>query len=298
MTSRQIEIFIRLAGNLSFAKTAEELYTTQPTITRELRNLENEIGVALFKRDRHNVEITPAGASFLVEAKRIHVSMQRAVAIAREDQATFEEHLHIGFCHEASVTELWKALREFHVRYPKVRIRLVSDSLSKLQRLFEEGNLDVVFGMKAHLTPGKKDGFSLLYRGFWVAVLANDHPLSGKQELRFEDLNGHTILAWNPVEYPQRQDKSFEMLRTVCPDCKYNYFNNLTEMGVMAKAGFGISILPQYSVHPSREYRIIPLVFPSETGSQGEMDYYAMWHKNRPQSHAVELVEIMNGYYQ
>lgn len=297
MTSRQIEIFIRLADNLNFAKTAQELFTTQPTITRELRNLENEIGVALFKRDRHNVEITPAGASFLVEAKRIHVSMQRAVSIAREDQATFDEHLHIGYCHEASVTELWKALREFHTHYPKVRIRLVSDSLSKLQRLFEDGNLDVVFGMKAHLSPGRKDGFRLLYHGFWVAVLACDHPLAGKRELHFEDLNGHTILAWNPMEYPQQQDKSFEMLRTVCPDCKYNYFNNLSEMEVMAKAGFGISILPQYSVLPSREYRIIPLSFPTENGNQGELDYYAMWHKNRPQSHAGEFVDIMNEFY-
>ena len=118
MTSRQIEIFIRLASNLNFAKTAEDLFTTQPTITRELRNLENEIGVALFKRDRHNVEITPAGASFLVEARRIHVSMQRAVSMAREDQEKFQENLHIGFCHQASVTELWKALREFHTQFP------------------------------------------------------------------------------------------------------------------------------------------------------------------------------------
>ena len=297
MTSRQIEIFIRLAGNLSFARTAEELFTTQPTITRELRNLEEEIGVTLFKRDRHNVEITPAGAAFLVEAKRIHVSMQRAVSIAREDQATFEESLHIGFCHEASVTELWKALREFHRQFPRVRISLVSDSLSKLQRLFEEGNLDVVFGMKAHLTPGKKDGFRLLYHGFWIAVLANDHPLAGKGELHFEDLNGHTILAWNPMEYPQRKDDSFEMLRSICPDCKYNYFNNLQEMAVMAKAGFGISILPQYSILPSREYRIIPLAFPTENGQREDMAYYAMWHKNRPQSHAGEFVEIMNGFY-
>lgn len=297
MTTRQIEIFIRLAGNLSFAKTAEDLFTTQPTITREVRNLENEIGVTLFKRDRHNVELTSAGAAFLVEAKRIHVSMQRAVAIAREDQAAFEESLQIGFCHEASVTELWRALREFHIQYPRVRIRLVSDSLSKLQRLFEEGNLDVVFGMKAHLTPGKKDGFRLLYRGFWVAVLANDHPLADKKELCFEDLNGHTILAWNPMEYPQPKDESFEMLRITCPDCKYNYFNNLTEMEVMAKAGFGISILPQYSILPSRDYRIIPLAFPMGSVDSEKMDYYAMWHRNRPQSHAGEFVEIMSKYY-
>lgn len=297
MTSRQIEIFILLAGNLSFAKTAEDLFTTQPTITRELRSLENEIGVVLFKRDRHNVELTPAGASFLVEAKRIHVSLKRAVSIAREDQATFEEYLHIGFCHQSSVTELWKALREFHALYPKVRIRLVSDSLPKLQRIFEEGNLDVVYGMKTHLTPGKKDGFSRLYHGFWVAVLANDHPLAARQEICFSDLNGHTILAWNPMEYPQMKEDSFEMLRTTCPDCKYNYFNNLQEMEVMAKAGFGVAILPQYSIAPSRDYRIIPLIIPNEGKDQAEMDYYVMWHKNRPQSHAAEFVEIMNGYY-
>ena len=297
MTSRQIEIFIRLASNLNFAKTAEDLFTTQPTITRELRNLENEIGVALFKRDRHNVEITPAGASFLVEARRIHVSMQRAVSMAREDQEKFQENLHIGFCHQASVTELWKALREFHTQFPKVRLRLISDSLAKLQRMFEEGNLDIVFGMKAHLTPGKKDGLSRLYRGFWVAVLANDHPLAHKRELRFEDLNGHTLLAWNPVEYPQLKDEFYEILRSTCPDCKYNYFNNIQEMEVMAKAGFGISILPQYSILPSREYRIIPLAFSPEREDQEKMDYYVMWHKNRPQSHTEEFVQIMNSFY-
>lgn len=297
MTNRQIEIFIRLANNLSFAKTAEELYTTQPTITRELRNMENEIGVTLFKRDRHNVELTPAGASFIVEAKRIHVAMQRAISMAREDQERFQENLSIGFCSQASVTELWKAMREFHSLYPKVRVRLVSDGLTKLQRLFEEGNLDVVFGMKTCLTPGKKDGFSPLYKGFWVGVLANDHPLAQKQELRFEDLNGHTILSCNPTEHPQLQGDFYDLPRDKCPDCKYNYFNNMQEMEVMIKAGFGVSILPQYSILPSKEYRIIPLALSPQANNNDKMDYYVMWHKNRKSGHAEEFVEIVKKYY-
>ena len=298
MTSRQIEIFIRLADNLNFAKTAEDLFTTQPTITRELRNLEDEIGVSLFKRDRHNVEITPAGASFLVEARQIHFSMKRAMSIAREDHEKYEENLRIGFCHQASVTEMWRAMREFHALFPKIRIQLASASLSILQRMFEEGSLDIVFGMKTHLTPGKKDGFRLLYKGFCVAVLANDHSLAHKQEIRFEDLNGHTLLAWNPMEYPQMKNEFNEALKTACPDCKFNYCNNFQEMEVSAKAGFGVAILPQYSILPSKEYRMIPLSISPNDASQEKLDYYAMWHKNRRQCHAEDFVEIMTRYYQ
>ena len=64
MTNKQIEIFLRLADNLNFAKTARELYTTQPTVTREIKSLEEEIHVRLFKRDKHSVELTPAGMAF------------------------------------------------------------------------------------------------------------------------------------------------------------------------------------------------------------------------------------------
>ena len=298
MTSRQIEIFIRLAENLSFAKTAEDLFTTQPTISRELQNLENEIGVALFKRDRHNVKITPAGASFLTEAKQIHFSVKRAVSMVREDHARYEDNLRIGFCHQASVTELWRAMRDFHALFPKIRVQVVSDSLSILQRMFEEESLDIVYGMKTHLTPGKNDGFRLLYKGFYVAVLANDHALANMPEVRLEDLNGHTLLAWNPMEYPQMKNEFNDAIKIALPDCTFNYFNNLSEMEVMAKAGFGVAILPQYSIQPSKEFRMIPLSIPVDEISQKKIDYYAMWHKNRKQCHAEDFVEIMQGYYQ
>lgn len=68
MNFQQIESFIQVADNLSFSKAAEQMYLSIPTISRNIRLLEEEIGVALFVRDKHKVLLTPAGQSFYVDA--------------------------------------------------------------------------------------------------------------------------------------------------------------------------------------------------------------------------------------
>ena len=79
MTNKQIEILLRLADKLKFAKTARELYTTRPRVTREIKSLEEEIHVRLFKRDKHSVELTPAGMAFQQEMLLIWSGLNNAV---------------------------------------------------------------------------------------------------------------------------------------------------------------------------------------------------------------------------
>lgn len=296
MTSRQIEIFLRLANNLNFAKTANELYTTQPTVTREIKSLEEEINVRLFKRDTHNVELTPAGTAFQQEMQLLLPSLNNAVVKARESQEKFQSSLSIGFCHESSVMEMWKAMREFGRRYSNIKIKVTAASLSMLQDRFERRQLDIVFGMKDSLRPGKGDGFDMLYRGYWCVVMASDHPLANLEAAQMSDLNGHTLIIGEIMKNPGIVDEFYKTLRRECPDCKYTYCHDMQAVRMLVHAGFGVGAFPQYSISPMEDCRIIPLNIHLKDPTV--IDYYVMWHKDKPELHAKQFVDIMQELYQ
>lgn len=294
MTTKQIEVFLRLANTLSFARTAEELFTTQPCVSRIIQSLENEIHVKLFLRDKHHVELTPAGQALQKELTQINRDISDAVNRAQARAARFESQLTVGFCHEASVSNLWQAMRSFSVRYPTVYVRPKSTSLRKLQSGFERGSLDLVFGMKSELCPGPEDILQRLYRGYWVAVMGDNYPLSGCNTLRLSDLNGHTLLRWEDPDHPLQVLELCKRLRTDCPDSKYTYFSDMQELRMATRAGYGVTIIPQYSIPAAPGQRMIPLIHEGQTG---DIDYMVMRHRRDTGNHAREFVEIMRGYY-
>lgn len=295
MTNKQIEIFLRLADNLNFAKTARELYTTQPTVTREIKSLEEEIHVRLFKRDKHSVELTPAGMAFQQEMLLIWSGLNNAVVKAQESQEKFQSSLSIGFCHESSVTEMWRIMRQFGKLYPNIKLKITAASLSMLQDRFERKQLDIVFGMKESLKPGRGDGFELLYKGYWCVVVASDHPLADLRTVEMSDLNAHTLIVGEQAKNPLLVNDFYKTLQRECPDCKYTYCYDMQEVTMLIRAGFGMGIFPQYSVSPMESCHIIPLNIHLKDSSA--IDYYAMWHKDRPELHAGQFVAMMQSLY-
>ena len=294
MTTKQMEVFLRLANTLSFARTAEELFTTQPCVSRIIQSLENEIHVTLFLRDKHHVSLTPAGQTLQKELTRIYREITEAVDRTQVRASQFETQLTVGFCHEASVPNLWKAMREFSARFPAVCVRLKSASLLKLQEGFEQEELDIVFGMKSELRPGKNDISQRLYRGYWVAIMGDNYPLSRWERLRPEELNGHTILRWEEPNHPIHVLELYEHLRVCCPDSKFTYFSRMQELSMAARAGYGVAVVPQYSIAPAQGQRMVPMAVAEETG---EIDYMVMRHKKDTGAHAKEFVEIMRTYH-
>jgi len=296
MTLRQIECFLRLANNLSFARTAEELFTTQPTVSREIQAIETEMGVQLFKRTRRSVELTPAGAMLRQDLQAPYNGIQNAILKARNVQTRFQSRLRIGFCNTASVQRLPAAIRTYKAEYPDVQIQVFSRSLSSLNELFASGQLDIVFGMKSALFPGEGDGFRLLYRGVLCAVVPADHELAGESLLTPEKLGSHTLLVQESSGIPTLMGQFYAAIRNRCPDCRFLYSSSINEIEMLLLSGIGITITPQYSLPPSEHYRMIPFEAATSVNTD-EIDYYSMWHRDRNHHNAETFVAKITQLY-
>ena len=120
MELRHLTYFIAVAEELHFGRAAKRLNISQPPLSQQIKQLEEEIGVRLFNRTKRRVEITPAGAAFLAEARRIMAMSEEAVRRAiRADKGEIGR-LAMGYIGSANYSVLPQVVREFRKRFQDV----------------------------------------------------------------------------------------------------------------------------------------------------------------------------------
>ena len=297
MTLRQLECFLYLSETLNFARTAEALYISQPSVSREIKALEEEIGVTLFIRSKRSVELTPAGRSLREDLSPLASRFRIAITKAQHCQQQFRQQLTIGYCHAASLMLLPEGLKQFHALHPHIYLAPVTRELRQLNADFSAGSLDVIFGMRDVLTPDASDGCALLYKGFFCTAVAKDHPLFSCDDLTLSAINGHTLIMIDPQFQPPVVARAYQYLTEHCPDSPVIRTPNMDEAQMLLLAGLGVVPIPQYSMAPSAGLHIVPLSLPGFSGLD-TLDYCVCWHRNLPGKHAERFVSIMRELYQ
>ncbi|MFR4488493.1 MAG: LysR family transcriptional regulator, partial [Escherichia coli] len=147
MELRHLRYFVAVAQALNFTRAAEKLHTSQPSLSSQIRDLENCVGVPLLVRDKRKVALTAAGECFLQDALAILEQAEnaklRARKIVQEDR-----QLTIGFVPSAEVNLLPKVLPMFRLRQPDTLIELVSLITTQQEEKIRRGELDV--GLMRH----------------------------------------------------------------------------------------------------------------------------------------------------
>ena len=142
MELRQLEYFAAVARHRHFTRAAEALYVTQPALSQQIRRLEGELGLALFRRTSRGVELTAAGADLLVHAERVLAE----VAAAR---AEMDRHTGVSrgvarvAATAADAARLPEALADFHADHPGIQIALRQGSAAEVVALVQRGAVDV-----------------------------------------------------------------------------------------------------------------------------------------------------------
>jgi DNA-binding transcriptional LysR family regulator len=122
MELRHLRYFIAVAEHLHFARAAEALVTAQPSLSRQILQLEDELGVKLFERTKRRVALTSAGEMFLADARRVMQAVDTSVRHVRESADGTRGQLRIAFVSGAMMMKLPAVLREYRHRYPNVEI--------------------------------------------------------------------------------------------------------------------------------------------------------------------------------
>lgn len=144
MTTQQISYFLKLAEELNYTSVARSFFITQPTLSKQIVNLENELGITLFTRDHNSVKLTPAGKRFYDRMKPIFMDMMDAIRDAQsyEDK---REIFTIGIQEEQLISNPFTlAINDLRREYPNLSVTIHRANLDELMEGLEKGEFDVL----------------------------------------------------------------------------------------------------------------------------------------------------------
>jgi len=245
MELRHLTYFVAVAEELHFGRAAKRLNISQPPLSQQIRQLEEEIGVRLFNRTKRSVKITPAGLVFLAEARRILSMSGEAVRRAvRADKGEIG-NLAVGFIGSANYSVLPLVIREFRKQYQDVELSLTEMNTSHQLEALRDERIHVGF-----LRPPRgiqEEGLSVepVFREPLVVALPRNHPLRKETSVPLR------LLAKEPfIMIPrQRGPGFFDYMIALCQQEGFSPYVVLeasqfhTVIGLVA-AGIGVAVLP------------------------------------------------------
>jgi DNA-binding transcriptional LysR family regulator len=202
MELRHLRYFVAVAEEENVTRAAARLHVSQPPLTRQIRDLEEELGVALFERNGKSIRLTDAGRLFLKEARASLQRVEDAVTAVRA--AAREQHgeLHIGYAPSPTVEILPLLMRAFQKQCPYVRVVLHDHSSPEMLAGLREGHLHAALMMR----PPKQAARGLVFeplRTYPVGILVPPaHPLARRRVVSVGDALAEPLVVFSRKEYP------------------------------------------------------------------------------------------------
>src|SRR5437763_10745433 len=188
MELRHLRYFVAVAEALSFTRGAEKLHLAQPSLTRQIKNLEEEIGVRLLDRTTQQVKLTPEGQSFLVDAKRVLDLSEEIVESVRHFTRDGLAPLNIGYVANLFFDLLPVTLASFQRLFPTVPINLFDMTCGDQFRALQDGKIDLAFVALRQPIIERGLQFRALASYETVAALAKSNPLAKKTVINLKEL--------------------------------------------------------------------------------------------------------------
>ncbi|CAN5283742.1 LysR substrate-binding domain-containing protein [soil metagenome] len=193
MELRHIRYFMAVAETGSLTEAAQRrLFTSQPSLSRQIRDLEEEVGVPLLKRSPRGVDLTPAGRAFLDYARLAVAQVEAAVEAARNAAQPAKQRLSLGFLTGEEMTWLPEVMRVLRGELPHIEVVVSSDYSPDLGAAVARGKLDAAF-MRAE--PAVDLAYRVVEEEPLVVLMPSDHRLAAQASVRPEDLAGEPYIA-------------------------------------------------------------------------------------------------------
>ena len=207
MELRHLRYFVAVAEAENVSRAALKLHVSQPGISRQIRDLEDEIGFQLFERSAKSIKLTGAGKIFLTEARAVLQRAEEAVKTARAIATGEQGELHVGYAPSPTSRILPPTLRAFQTESPNVRVKLHDFSTEEMIAGLRGGKLHIAFLVRP--TAGMLRGlhFEKIMEDPICLAVAPNHPLARRRTVALADVVREPIVIYSRVEYPEAHEE-------------------------------------------------------------------------------------------
>ncbi|WEH39161.1 LysR substrate-binding domain-containing protein [Streptomyces sp. AM 2-1-1] len=194
MELRQLKYFLAVAEESNFTRAAERVHVSQPGISAQIRQLENDLGTTLIDRSGRSAGLTAVGEVAFGHARAVLAAVEALRHAVDEMNGLVRGRLVVGMVTACTVTPLFEALSSFHLAHPGVEISLMEDDSAKLVEYVREGTVDLALIGAAGQAPEDLDGQQVISEAI-VAAVPPGHPLAAESGLTLAELSGYPVIC-------------------------------------------------------------------------------------------------------
>jgi DNA-binding transcriptional LysR family regulator len=248
MDVRQLRYFVAVAESLSFRRAADELHIAQPALSRQIQQLEEQLGARLLERDKRSVALTAAGQAVLEHSRTLLAQMQGLPAIAQRAAAGETGRIRVGFISLVAYEFLPALVREFRSRLPQVDVVMHEFPVMHQYEPLMQDRFDVA--ILRPLLPDPLIATQVIDRARFVVALPRSHPLCRQESLSVADLRSEEFISLPRTNGPSFQAQIVGFCRDAgfCPTVMREVGDSQAMMG-MVGAGMGVAIVPEAVRH-------------------------------------------------
>ena len=245
MDIRDITYFLKIAEHENISKAAAELHISQPPLSRQLKRLEDELGVELFSRDNGRLRLTEAGYFFKQHAQEVVSLLETTKNQLSENYNGKKGKIRIGTIETLSAEKLPKWIAEFHEIYPGITYQIMNKNSDEIIYMVDKGLLDM--GIVREPINSQYYERIHLQEDSWIAYIPNRNPLSQKNrtttKIEFSELKDELLIVPSREIHEKQINTFFEMIgaepQIVC------WYSSLVNGMALVKNGLGIMLCPK-----------------------------------------------------
>ena len=271
MEIRVLRYFLETAREGNMTKAAERLFISQPTMSKQLKELENELGAKLFIRSNYSIRLTEAGMLLRDRAEDILSLVDKTEAEFKSLEETNSGDIFVGAPESEAMSLFAEAVHTLQKNYPRIRCNIYSGNLSDVCERLDKGLLDFAIVM-SYVDLSKYNYLELPMKDTWRILMRKDDPLTGKSSFAASDLDKLPLICsrqWIDQESPRWLGAAAKDMNIVAT------YNLVFNGSVMVRAGMGYAVVLDKLVNTGEESDLtfIPLSGVPQT------EMYVIWRK-------------------
>ena len=245
MNLRDLQYLVAVADHQHFGKAAESCYVSQPTLSQQIKKLEEYLCTALFERDHRSVRLTPIGQEIVGRARKVLQEADGLVQLAKSAGDPAVGELRIGAFPTLAPYYLPKVLPMVRKRLPDLKLYLVEDKTPNLLSQLQSGELDAAL-LALPIRYEGLDAVPLLEESFWLAV-AKDHPLAKRKSVSVDDMHGLSLMLLEDGHC--LRDQALEVCQLAGAHESTTFkASSLETLRQMVASGLGVTLLPEMAL--------------------------------------------------